>query len=224
MQASFIKIIDMETLEVLYWERHDFAGPADQCKASDQEKQILGQQMGFYRQLRDTFSKQFANQNNILDALKSTFQPILNAGPGQFGFTPEETAAMRTRATEQIAGQYKTASTAVRESMAARGAGNAFLPSGASDQVEAEIATAAAGREADTQNQITEAGYQQGRENFYKASAILGDVSKEYNPLGYAGAADQSSSGLFGEANTINQQDNAWKGQLGGVLGEIAGS
>lgn len=216
-------VINSETGALISREGYDYDGPVELCKASSQEQALSAEQTQFYQTLQSNYSTQFANQSNILSSLNSAFAPILAAGLGQFGFTPAEEAAMRTGAMEQISGAYKNAATATSEAMAARGGGNVSLPSGASAQVIGQIATQAAQAESTAQNQITREGYQIGRQNFTQAANMLGGVGKMYDPSEFGSLSTSAGSTAFEEANKINQENNAWKGELGGALGGIAG-
>jgi hypothetical protein len=217
-------IINSETSELISREGYDYEGPVLQCKASDAENALSAEQSAFFQTLQNDYKTQFASQTNILNSLNSTFQPILAGGIGQFGFTPAEEAALRTGALEQVGGAYKNASTAVSEMMAARGGGNVSLPSGADAQVMGTIASQAAAAESGAQNQITQAGYAVGRQNFLEAANVLGGVAKMYDPAAYGDLANKSGSQAFNEANIIQQQNNAWKGELGGTFAGIAGA
>ena len=224
MQIYTRVIINSETGEVISREGYDYDGPVDLCKASDAENALSAQESAFYQALQNDYKQQFGNQTAILKSLNDTFEPILAKGIGQFGFTPQEEAALRTGAIEQVSGAYKNAATAVSEAMAARGGGNVSLPSGADAQVLGTIASQAAAAEAGAQNQITQEGYQLGRQNFLAAASILGDTAKMYDPAAFGSLANSAGSQAFNEANIIQQQNNAWKGELGGAAAGIAGA
>ncbi|MCU1301735.1 MAG: hypothetical protein JWQ87_2019 [Candidatus Sulfotelmatobacter sp.] len=241
MKATYKIIIDMETLApATVW--HSYFGPVDWMKASDAETNLSNQQAEFYKTLSSAYNQQFSKQGAILqsltDAFKplldissriaNTFSPILAAGPGQKGFTPEEESAIRTSATDTNAQQFTNAKIAVQN--ANQSGGNELLPSGAQAQLEADVNTKAAVQEAQTQNQITQQNYNLGRQNFLTAAQILGGVSSQatnallstsgqINPLGYASGVDSSGQDAFGSASAINQENNAWKGVVGGILG-----
>jgi hypothetical protein len=241
MKATYKIIIDMETLApATVW--HSYFGPVDWMKASQAETNLSNEQSAFYKTLTDTYSKQFASQSAILQNLTSsfqplmdissrianTFEPILAAGPGQKGYTPEQEAAIRTSASDANAQSFQNAKIAVQNEN--QSGGSELLPSGAQAQLESNVNTTAAAAEATAQNQITQQNYEIGRQNFMNAAQILGGVSSQatntllgasgqINPLGYAGATDTSGTDAFGSANAINQENNAWKGVVGGILG-----
>jgi hypothetical protein len=190
-------------------------------KASREQKQLAAEQAQFYRTLTANYAQQFAGQNAILQSLRDTFTPILQRGPGQQGFTAPEPTAMRTGAMENVGGAYQNAATAVNERMAALGGGNAYLPSGAAAQVNAALAQQAAEQEAGTQNQITMANYDVGRQNFYGAASALGNTAQMFSPTSYIGGANTAGQNAFQSATTIQQENSAWKGALGGMVGGV---
>lgn len=193
-------------------------------KASSAETNLANQQASFYSTLSSNYATQFANQSNVLASLKQAWSPILAAGPGQFGFTPQETASLRTGASDQIAQGQVNAQKALNNTVAAEGGGNAVIPSGATQQLDASLLSSSAQQNAATQNQITQAGYQTGLQNFNNASNALSGVSAQYNPLGFAGQTTGAGNSAFSEADTVNTENNAWKSALAGAIGGIGGA
>jgi len=195
-----------------------------ECKASSAEKNLQKEQADFYKMLTQDYAKQFAGQTAILKALNTVFEPILAAGPGQYGFSTQEDVSLRTTASDINARQFQNAQTALNENLASRGGGNIFIPSGATAQLESGLLTSEAETEAASQNAITQAGYNVGRQNFLTASGVLSGNAGLMNPTSYAGVANPAGSAAFSSANIIQQQNSAWEGQLGGILGGVAGS
>jgi len=195
-----------------------------ECKASSAEKNLQQEQAAFYKQLTQDYAKQFAGQTAILNALNTVFEPILAAGPGQYGFTPQEDVSLRTTASDINSRQFQNAQLALNENLASRGGGNIFTPSGATAQLESGLLTSEAETEAASQNAITQAGYNVGRQNFLTAAGVLSGNAGLMNPTSYAGVANPAGSAAFNSANIIQQQNSAWEGQLGGILGGVAGS
>jgi hypothetical protein len=193
-------------------------------KASDQEKDLAAQQAAFYKTMTANYNTQFADQGAILSSLKTAFEPILSAGIDQFGFSPQETASLRTSASDNNATQFNNAQKTLNNDLAARGGGNTFLPSGADAQLQASLLGGAATQESNSQNQITEAGYNQGRSNFLAAESVLSGTAKLYDPTLYAGDANQAGASAFQSADTIQAQNDQWQTILGGVLGGVAGA
>lgn len=193
-------------------------------KASSAEKNLATQQAGFYQTLTQDYGKQFANQSNVLASLQSAWNPILQAGPGQYGFTPQEDASLRTSSADSIAQGQLNAQKALNNTLAAEGGGNSFIPNGAQEQLKASLLSSAGQQQAASQNQITQAGYQTGLQNFNNASSALGGVAGQYAPTGYISGANSAGGEAFSSANAVNTQNNAWKSSLMGAIGGIGGA
>ena len=193
-------------------------------KASSEETNLQNEQSTFYKTLIDDYMQQFQNQSNITRSLQIAAMPLLQGGINQYGFSPQEDTSIRTQASDSIAQGQANAQTALNENLAARGGGNAVYGSGAEGQLEAGLLANAANQQAQTSNQITQAGYAQGRQNFLSAAGILSNDASLINPLGFAGATTGAGSAAFNSANIVNQQNTAWQGALGGVIGGALGS
>jgi hypothetical protein len=188
------------------------------AKASSAQTNLANEQASFYQTLTDAYKEEFANQGAILMSMDKAWQPILNAGINQYGFSPQEDTSMRTQASDTIANNTAAAQTALNENLAARGGGNTFTPSGATSQLEASLLSSEATQQSATANQITQAGYATGRNNFLAASGALSGVAQQYNPLGYAGVSTGAGTSAFNSATTVNQENTAWEGALTGSL------
>jgi hypothetical protein len=227
-------ILDFEG-NVLEKEGYEYEGPVAECKgASQQEKDqaaattdLAKRQSAFYDVMTKSYQQMFAGQTAILNTLQKTFDPIIAAGPSQYGLSRAEDTAMRTMASEGTAQSYKMAKQAVAEQQGAQ-AGDAFIPKGADAQVRSQIASAAAGQEAQQQTAITKYGYDVGREQYWKAAESLGGVAKMYDPTGYSGesskagqVAGATSGSAFDMQKTIYEQNKAASGWniAGGILG-----
>lgn len=208
----------MNQYKILLWK-----SPTPYNKGSGAQKDLAAEQANFYKTLTADYGTQFANQSAILSSLKSAFTPIINAGINQYGFSTAEDTALRTGASDSIARNFSSAQTALNENLASRGGGNAFLPSGASAQLEASLLGSEATQQATTSNQITEAGYEKGRENFLSAAGILGNTASQYNPVGFAGVGNTAGQNAFSSATTLYNQGTAWQGMVGGIIGGAVG-
>jgi hypothetical protein len=181
------------------------------------------QSQDFSKLLNQSYSQNFAGQSSILGNLTSVLNPIAEAGPDQEGFNASEKAALTGGAINTNAQNYKNASTVVAEGNAGAG-GNTYAPSGGQGQEAATIASNAAQNTSNTENQITEADYAQGRQNFQGAVGGLENVAQQYNPNATAGEATTAGGQAFSESSNINQQDNAWMGDLTGLVGGLGGA
>lgn len=194
--------------------------------ATSEQKALEQSQQNFYNTLTQNYNTQFANQQAIFSAIKAVYDPVLNAGPNQYGFSQAEDTTLRTQATEGTAANYRSALQSTAEKLAASGGGNSFLPSGAAADINARIAGSAAGQESEQQLGITKAGYEVGRENFQNATNAEMGVAAGYNPLGYAGATTSAGNSAFNMASEIQKANAAaspW-GTIGGLVGGLAGS
>lgn len=192
------------------------------CGASGAQKSISAAQNNFFTQLQSSYNQEFAGQEGILNSLTASLSPVLNAGPNQAGFSSAENAALNTRAINQTGANYKNAQQAVGEQLAGRGGGSANLGSGVSAQIQGGIAASAAGELSGEQNQITQANYATGRQNYFQAASDLGATAGGYGANAGAGEATGAGGAAASEANTIAAQGNQWIGALGGALGGAA--
>jgi hypothetical protein len=214
------------TGELISRDGFEYDGPVDlACGGgpSQAQQSLAATQQQFYNTMTQNYAQNFAGQQNILNTLKGAWAPILAAGPGQYGFTPAEDAAMRSAATQGTAANYAAASRAVNANLAAKG-GDAFLPSGAATQVNSQVAQAAASQQSSENLGITQAGYAQGLSNFNNASKVMGGVADTLNPAGYLSGTNTAGSDAYTSAYENQQMANAaspWNavsGILGGAL------
>ena len=203
----------------------EYCGSVALCKgASQQQQQILNSQQGFMKTLQGDFGTAFQGQQNILNSLTSALQPILQAGPSQFGFSAPENAALNTLATSGTAAQTRNAQQAAGEQAASLGGGNSVLPTNAAAQTQAGIAQAGAQQESNQLLGIKQAGYQQGNTNFWNSVGATNSAGQLENPGTYAGSANTAGSDAASNAGQIQQMNNAaspWN-VVGGILGGVA--
>jgi hypothetical protein len=191
------------------------------CGASGAETTAQGQAAGFSSLLNANYAQNFGAESGILKNLTNTLTPIAEAGPDQEGFGANEKAALNTQAREGVGTNYAHAKQALDTTLSARGGGDEELPSGAADQLHASLATSAAKESSDQQLGITEADYSTGRANYSNAVSGLEGVAGEYNPNATAGAANNANQTSFSDASQINQENNAWQGQVAGLVGGL---
>ena len=195
------------------------------CGASSEEMAAFENIKNVASQLNNSFSTIFKGNENILGKLKSSLSPIIAAGPGQFGFTKPEEAAMRTGATEQITQAGNLAERKLRSELATQGGGNVYLPSGAQASLEGAMAQDTAQKQAAAQLGITQKGYETGRQNFFQAAQELPSATATLEqPITSAGS--QALSGAkeeSGAAQQITQAQHAWIAPVAGMIGAIGG-
>lgn len=197
------------------------------CGATQQQKDLTTEQTQFYSTLQQQYSTVFGQNQAITGALTSAFTPILQAGPSQTGFSPSEENALQTQNTENVATNYAQAQKATADILAARGGGNTLLPSGVDSTLLAENANQAAATRATGQNQITQANYAQGYQNWQTAANVLGSTAGLLNPTSYSGqatsAGQQASTSAAAVAAAANSPWNAAFGALGSIGGAAVG-
>lgn len=191
------------------------------CGSSKQQNSINDAQTEFYKQLTSQYQTDFAQNQDVLKQLTSTLSPIIAAGAGQEGYTPEQKAALNAQATEGSAQAYRQAATAANEGMAARGGGNIPITGPATEQLSDQLKL---GAETNLNNEklgITTNNFALGRQNFNTAVGQLASVpgALEGATNGAAGAATSAGTAAATEANEINKSNNSWMGLVGGLIG-----
>ncbi|HZQ90380.1 MAG TPA: hypothetical protein VFA60_01150 [Terriglobales bacterium] len=195
------------------------------CGASGEQKSMYQRQSQFYDLATDQMKQVFGDSSAVFADLRDTFRPIVAAGPNQRGFSDEERGSLNTQATEGTSKIYEHASKALNEGLAARGGGNAFIPSGADEQLRQELASSAAENEANQKLRIVQADYDTGRDNYFRAATGLAGAPSVFNPaIGFTNAATSAGSAAADTANQITQANNSWVGAVTGALGGIAGA
>lgn len=192
------------------------------CGASDQQKQIEQAQADFYNQLTTEYQSEFSQNQAILSALTKSFEPILAAGINQQGFSPEELATLNSQAETGSGKAYADAKAAVANQQAAEGGGNTYLPSGAKQQQNLELATSAAQNKAGIESNILANDYAQGRQDYLTAAQVLGGTAAQMNPAEFANAATGAGSAASTTANEITQANNSWMNLVAGGLSAAA--
>lgn len=198
------------------------------CGPSSAETQIEGATQSLAMSMQSDFQQRFAQQSSVLANLNNAVTPIVAAGPNQQGFGPEELAAMNTQAINSTGAANRNAQMAAGNAIAGEGGGGGSgLLTGPQQAIKAGIATESANNLADTQSQIVQKNYDVGRSNYNNAVAGEQALSGEYNPQSFGSGAQSGLGASFGEANTINTQDQAaGKAILSGassLLGDVTG-
>lgn len=197
-------------------------GVSGGCGASDSQKEIEASQSAFYNEMTQEYGTVFGENQAILSALTKSFQPILNAGINQEGFSKPELTNLQGQATTGTGQEYSKAADALAKAQGASGGGTTYIPSGADRQQQLQLATSAAQTESGIQSNILAEDYATGRQNYMEAANVLGGVAGQYNPAGFANAATGAGSAAATTANQISQASNSWMSLVGGALGSAA--
>ena len=220
----YTKVVwDIESMRVIESESYDYDGPVElACGATGGQKEIASSQQSFMNQLNADFAQNFGAQSDIYKNLTQSLTPMLEAGPNQQGFSPEERAALNTSAINTTGANYRNAAQAVGGQLAGRG-DDSGIESGVDQQIKGNLAGQAAGQLSTEQNQITQADYAQGRQNFFGAEAGLGGVASGLNPTGLAGQATSAGDAAATSANNIAAANAAPWNAVGKLVGGVAG-
>jgi hypothetical protein len=194
------------------------------CGATRQQKELAAAQKSFYDTMRASYGEVFGADKAILSSLTSSLTPILERGPSAKGMDPAEEAALRTQAAQATGAAYKQAAGAVGEQLAARGGGNAFLPSGTEAQIREELASEAVTQNIEKQLGITERNYDIGRQQYWMAEqGLAGAPSVMNSAAGFAGEATGAGSSAEKSAADVAAASKSWMGLLGGLAGGAMG-
>lgn len=204
------------------------------CGPTADEKSLQASESNLATTLQSNFNTQFANQSDVLSQLNNTLKPTIAAGPSQTGWSAPEAAAVNTNILDTTAANYKNAARGVNAQLAGRGAGGVAgvpgsvgsgsgLASGVDQQIRATIASQGAQQLSTEQNQALQANYAQGNANYQKAVGGANALAGLYNPAGYASEASSANGSAFGQANTIQQQQNQLAKDIAGGATALAG-
>jgi hypothetical protein len=220
-------VIDIETGLVLERESYTYSGPLElACGATSQQKAAEQAQANLANEMSADYSKIFGENQAILGSIQSAMQPIIAAGPNQQGFSQPELTALQGQETNLSAQGAQNAEVAANAKAAAAGGGNAAIPSGANQQINAMVNNSAAQSNAAEQANITQSNYATGRQNFFGAESALASAPGNLeNASSTAGnAATNSNSASMADATQIQQANDEWVGALTGMIGSLGGA
>jgi hypothetical protein len=196
------------------------------CGPSSQENAIANSNQSFANLLQGNYNTLFGQQQGVLNSINRSLSPILAAGPNQHGFSGDTLAALQTQAINNAGATNRNAQQAARTYGAGEGGGGTSgLTSGITKQIEAGIASQSAGQEASQLNQITQADFAQGNQNYWRAQGGMDQLAAGYSPNAASSGAISEGGQAFGEANQINQEKNQkWQAIAGGISSLAGGA
>jgi hypothetical protein len=218
-------VLDMRTMK---WvpeleESYEYSGIVAMLKETSAQDQAAQNLTSMTKSLQNNFAVNFSAQQAVLNNINNSIKSIIAAGPSQYGFSAQQDAALRTQASEGTAAAYRSARQATGEQLAAIGGGNTFLPSGTSAVLNATVANKAAAQESSQQLGITEAGWQQGNQNYLNAVGAGENTAKILDPSAYSSQALSGANDSFNAETTIANEPTT-AGVVGGILGSVAGA
>ena len=163
------------------------------CGATDAQTQLQEEQLQAYQSAQQMTQEQYANQQSIYAPMAEQFKSIFAKGPNAEGFSPEEDESLKAGAVDSTAQNYAGAARAVNENLAAEGGGTNTLTTGGEAELKQEVANSSASQESTEENQINQANYQQGYNEWQAAGAGLDAIAAGENPTGYE--ANATSAG-----------------------------
>jgi hypothetical protein len=220
--------ISMLTGETLEREAYEYSGPVEMaCGATASQVAIGKSQQALMDQLTDQSKDIFGSSSTVFNDLLNTFAPTVAAGPNQRGFSATEKSSLDSSAITNTGEAYTHASRAAKEAEAAVGGGNTYLPGGADIGINTSVANEGAKQTASALNQIDQADFATGRQNYENAVKGIESAPSVFNPATEGGsAATNSGEAAAKTANDIATQDNSWvtavTGALGGIVGDVA--
>jgi hypothetical protein len=195
------------------------------CGPSSSEKSIENSTQNFGSVMQDNYGKLFSGQQSIIQQLNRSLNPIVSAGPSQRGFSAPEKSALQTTAINNAGAANTAAQQAARTYGAGQGGGGTSgMTSGITKQIQGAIASQEAGAEGAQLNQIEQADWNQGNQNYWRAQGAEQGVAALENPNATAGTALSANNSAFQQASQITTENNAMGQDIAGFLTAAAGS
>ncbi len=194
------------------------------CGATHEQKDLQKAQADFFREGIQQQKQVYGQDQEILKAMSSAYEPILLAGPNQRGFTDEERQNYNSQILEGTAQNYSHAAAALGENISAMGGGDDYLPSGTSGVLKGNLVADAAREQSSEQMQVKSADYAKGYDMWKTAGQGLATTSGQLAPTSYSGAATSAGAASGTTANQIAEAANSpWNAAMGAV-GAVGGA
>src|SRR5277367_2433228 len=119
-------VFDIETMKLISVESYDYpdTAPVDLCCGpSGAQTSEAAATTSLSNEMAADFGTSFGEQQGVLSQLNKSLSPITAAGPGQQGWTPQESAAINTATLNNSAAAARNATLGVQDSLAGRGGG-----------------------------------------------------------------------------------------------------
>jgi hypothetical protein len=190
------------------------------CSASSQQKSAADKLNTLTGSIMGQVSQVFGSDQSVFNNLMSANQGIVQGGPGQQGFTQAEVNAMNSQVINNNAAQFKNVAGVAKTAQSVGGGGNTALASGANTAQNEGIAEAAAANTAAGLNQVTQADYATGRQNFWEAQKGEQAAGQSFNNLpGIDTAATGAANQNLQAQTQIGNAANWWQKPVMGLVG-----
>jgi len=191
------------------------------CGPSQAETGLQGQETGFMNTYAQNYQQQFAGQSAVINNLNNIFGSTVAKGPSQTGMSAGQLAGENTMAIDATGAANKNSQIALGNQVA--GQGNSTVQSGVQQALKAGLNSQSAGQLAGQQLGITQQNYAMGNQQYNQALAGEGEVANLLNPAGSGSLTQGAEGASFGQANTINQQNQQAAGEIAGGITALGG-
>jgi hypothetical protein len=188
--------------------------------SDSQENNIASSSQSFTNMLQGNYSSNYNKQSALLGQYAQDAQQLVNGIlPNVQGFSAPTLASLNTAAIDSAGAQARNVEQAVGTGIAGEGGGGGSgQTTGAQQQLKEAAASQAAGTLATNLSNINLNNYATGRSQQLAGISTLGNAAAQLSPTSYANPAISSGNSAFGEANTINTQNNQEASAIGGLV------
>jgi hypothetical protein len=144
----------------------------------------------------------FAASSDVFHKIMDSVSGIIKGGPSQYGYSEGEQSAKTAQAVNAGAAEARNLKGAAASQVGAIGGGNVASPAGMQQETVMSADQKAAADTATAENQITQGGFETGRENFFKASDL---AEKAPSVFDASSNANKGVSDALKEAETSQQ-------------------
>jgi hypothetical protein len=179
------------------------AGTWRNCGPTAGQGAALTADQNFSKTLGAAYNETFSTNTALMNNLTGGLQGIINAGPSQQGFSPQELAAQNSQAINSAAAGNQKVQQEIGLN-AAKGTANPGVESGVTQAERSSAATAVDTNLSNTEANITNANYTAGRQNYFEAVK-----SQEAAPAAFEDPTNQAASVATGANQVSDTQANA---------------
>lgn len=195
------------------------------CGPTAGQKSALETDQAFSKTLGSSYNEVFSENQDLMKGLTTGLSGIIQAGPSQQGFTPQQLAAENSQAINAGAASNQKIQQEIGLN-GAKGSANPGVESGVEQAERSAAATSVDQNLNNTEANITQKNYDTGRQNYWSAVGAQEAAPGAFeNPAtSVANAATGSNSVSDTQANN-NAQDSTGNELLGlgeGLAGDVA--
>jgi len=202
------------------------------CGPSSAMKTINNNIQDFAKQVKSEAGTVFDASNSVFNKVMNSVTGILNGGPSQYGYSAGEQSAKMAAAVNAGGAEARNLKGAAASSGAAIGGGNVALPAGITQATVLGAEQKAAADTAAAENQITQEGFETGRQNFWNAEKTAESAPDVFNASTAANAevtkaqdeAEKSQQNIDTQSNwAMNDIMKLGSAAIGGLSAGLTG-